>query len=606
MESRQRTARLGVALLALGIPATATATSAQGPIHNWVDGPIENEFEWPASLGGGIDFRATTAGTFTGDSVVSVAVLSGNQIVILWAPHVAKGFIEVSGPATPVTALATLPGGVGPGHDSLLAVGPAGLVEFAFDPLNQQFAEVGPIGDATWVGARAVFVEDVDEDGHADVLGISGDGLQVLVMMGGPAGFLPTIEIAVPTTARRVCVLDYDGDVADAVPGEICVLCQGGLHLFTDQGAGWVLQQDFPTAISGGDVAVVRNTDGLDRLAWITRLASGAWRLAHFRDDDVAALVQLSIPPDTGQPGADFDLVGLVAGDRDGDGDDDLVIATTSLQRLFSLQNLDGAFDVSEEGEDYEYVDLSDTPLAAGPTNECRPTLADHGSGFASIVMPVESSGHIVSVTGLSPEQEDLKEFAGVNDLHVVTAKSSDGVTTTIWIALEGLPPAWLAMDGIEYVLWHQSGPGADLDATAVAHEFHARPDPLPGNCDRLYLTLTFSEAEVDWPQHYWLQLRFVDVEQGHVVASRGDSILGLAAEDPTSGDFAYLTGRPGAGEPSWMPFCPYPPGMECVGGGEVGAVVPQNDLPPFPPTLQPEPLPLDTQPSVDAEWCYE
>ncbi len=598
MSSSSMPSRSTLSLLASVLLAAVASGQAQPP-GGWspTNPPFHhNDIDWPSTIGTGQSFREVAPGEFTGLTFVSDFVRKGGEVGFVFLPHLTASVSAlttlVGTSLPPISAIGTFPGGHTDGHASLLAADSTGLWEYEM----QMPDPPGPAPSATrtlvhagdWISARHVAAVDLDGDLDQDLIGITDDGLGIIVQKNVSGVFAAPSTYAVPDAAVQVVAFDY-------VPGgelELVVLTVEELRILT-AGGGYVT--DIRLAYSGGAIAVVESATG-PFLAWVVREANDGFFWLHriYEQSVWGSPVALLVPFSESGPAVDLDVAGLSSGDFDADGRGDLAFSIRNHhQALVLLQREDKTFSVDPDDDAYVLFDLSEQPAQAAPNNEATYGFANHANnGGDTIIAPVQSRSALVVLSWQSPAQ-----LVYYGEDPVISPRScySDGETRdTLTLEFAHLPNEILEYDRLQVILWEQPDPDANdeqqyVQPDALVNETFQIEEPTPQNPEPYACSgLNIAEFELAHPiatgaplPHYYLQMRGIDLNaQDRIIAASWDMIVGYTRASPT-----YLEGLAYPQEPLEIDtICD----VQHAGGAEIGAIVVLDIIPEFVPDTTP------------------
>ncbi len=585
-------------VLVLLLVLVAREVNARQAAHGEFVSP-SNQIEWTVAASGA--FGRTTVGRVGVGPGSTAVVMRGSTAVCLIAPATHATLWPLAGA---VNDADFVPGGAGSGVDVLAVVDAFGLHLRSYDAtaMPDRFTIVD-VPFAAFAGASRVRSGDLDGDARFDLLVVGADRVTVTpVMQSAPGAWVVAPSFAA-AAGHEILDLEDVGWTGSA-NRQVAVCSTYGLEIFDLAGERlWhrrcVHADNFMAVVAqpGGP------TPSIERVALVYRTLSGTkQRLgvhsAYEEDEDLA----LQLPAESS-----IDVVGLAAGDRDGDGDDDLLVAHQAAHDLRLLLNQRGA---QSGGSFTATPSFVYAPFTSGVTvavplgdpavsmdgNTAVPVLADlDDDGLADAFTPVFDAEFAV----LHPAVEiPLPEQVGAGSAHPVFK------ATTFWIELEGTPnvgaiqidvdvrDAWDAfappVDDLELMLWYQPEGATYVQSVAVGHVVFVDPSPIAVNGDTWRISFTlpmpaFPAAE-GFTDRYFLTIGFVEWDGTNVVQARRAYAGGLTAEfSPSTVSMTYLTSLPGAW-PVTIPFST--PGSD--GGVLLGGYVPQARIPPLDPLFAP------------------
>lgn len=192
------------------------APAAAQTMEHWQVGP------WSTAQFG----ARVVAGQFTPGSELDAVVLDDGTPCLLIAVESFLTRIEA-----PVVAndIATRPG-IG-GADTLLSVGPAGLVESTWNAGSGSWS-TSTLESSDWVDARRLLVGDLDGAGELDVVALGSASDAIEVLHGTTSGFGTPESFTSAYAAYDLELMDWDGDGVD----EIVVLTGWGVEVYDHEG----------------------------------------------------------------------------------------------------------------------------------------------------------------------------------------------------------------------------------------------------------------------------------------------------------------------------------------------------------------------------------
>lgn len=550
----------------------------------------DNTIEWPTGEGyGSSDFRRMVVAELNGDDSPDAVVNANGTAVVLWdiiAYDAPQPMLFEGDPApTAVTDLAVLPGAGPGGTDGVLISDWRGLYLVTYD--GTAFEASDPIATGDWVNAAAIHVDDVDHNGPMDIFGISADRKKILLLRFTTSGMVPT-TVQQTYVLRDVVAVDWNG----MAPRELVAVSDfRGLRVYTIAGTALT---GINNSYSAGCITRLES-GGVDYLAWTRKKSTGS-----------SELVVRGSSSSSGPWDLTFDLcewtvgitpTALAAGDYDGDGAQDLLLAHEDNQTAVMLIGQAAApfFDPSTSSR-HKVM-----PLSAGsaqlPGNIGIPVFAQlDGEGVNDLTNPLDlafpvsassrvevflSRGEIqdplVTTTGPPPTAADVFHFQ--TEFHPGDEEASNGELALAFVRL----PRYDDYTHIYVAVWKQEAPGEDLlpvgsytkhlllSSTLATHQYIEIPyGVLGGSC---------------WESNgpcYYVELRFMKQNGSLTQLSRqftGGFRLDRCGSQPED-NYSYLLtmGIPDKDFLLWIEH-----GLDGGMGTEtVGIFVPMSSQPPF------------------------
>ena len=563
--------------------------------------PAESRIDWTTPKTGVIG--RTTVGDIGSGSGLSAVVIRGGRASCVLSPASHGAMWLIDGVATDAAFVA----GIGPaGTDVLAVVSPTGLVLKTYDPDAPDRFSVESVAAAGWVDAQLVRAGDLDGDGDADLIGVGVDRRTVLTLYNdGANGWLSgaSFQVQSDRVVRDLAVIGWTG----ATPREIAVCSTWGTEIFDPSGVRLWWRRSYQT---DNLIAVVREVGGpspsLERIAMVYRTLNGAKQTVAIADaagdeDDVTLHVAGA---------AQLDVVGVAAGDVDGDGDDDLLLAHRSDHDLRLLYNLRGAQSGGSFATEPSFayapgtIGVTDAvtigvPGVAMIENQAVPVLDDlDGDGMADLFCPVYDADYLVYFAGSEGAPPQSPAPGGSHPVWIVatlwtSTSTGPGVQIDIEVA-DDWGVVGTALDDLEVVLWYEPV-GGPISSVAEGHFVFVDPAPLAGTSTRV-LSIVLPRHPVPAPDgfddRYYVEVRPVDWSGTAVLASKENYPAGFTGEPQEAANvigpsLQYLLDLPGAWPSSILVVT-----EDNSGGPILGGFVPQIRIPPLnpgqPPVIRP------------------
>lgn len=495
-------------LLTLALPAPQAARRVNQLFPEWNARAIA----WPDSVPSLAKGRMVV-GDVTGDQLPDAVLMNGGQPVVVYGPAIYEAVFEIE---LPTNDIALLPAGAERAADTLVLVGPEGLLLLS-DYDEGDFIQ-RPIGSSVWDGATGVRAADMNNDGLADLVGLSSTN-ELL--------FLENLEDPVPLET----VLPIGESVYDFVPidwegdgtSERSVAWIGPSGLFVHEKDGDQVY-GIPGTLAGGLLATFRQANkSHERLA----LVYGAPAQFLLVTDKEPALEgnEVELLP-LGAPG----VFGLAVADADLDRNQDLyVLHQFSHDSVLFLNQSGRPSAQSTFGFGLKKGELVDVaPDLAPPLAwSAWPGMADFSlDGDADALVFVEATGEFLLFENarrtLAREQVEVEGGFYIFDEALELGE--------LRLNMQVTNPFSFLPTHVEIVGWKQTdaaGGNIECDPVAVTHTF-ADIDVLHTAQSQVFLT----ELDLSTPNIYHFDIRAVRLEGASVVEAGPSAVHAFTTPD--------------------------------------------------------------------------
>jgi hypothetical protein len=574
-------------LALLLFPTVASAQTQWGPPQSVPCLPFEpeNSIRWPASGHGDPDDfgRAVVLDLDRNDDPDAV-VVAGGVAVALFDPV----YYEIMAPITALGAvedIAVLAGAGEEGSDLLLATNADGLVGIGWD--EGQFTSPLILARGPWIGARTLHVDDLDDDGADDVIGVTADGQTVVTRVGTGSGLVAGYAYT------------PGGEVFDAITVEwdangraLAIVTASGLKVYRE-GA---LIDTRVRASSFGCIARVRSPESTtgELLAWARSAFGGGAELVLLDSGTIETCALDFSYCDVGSvvPRA------IVAGLYDTDDYDDLLVVHDGNANAVVLRNRGS----SNHFNPTDSQDFDVFPLAANPslyTGVGIPAFAQLDlDGPDDLLLPVEGTGEVVTLrslpyhrTAASAQQPPLSRivFARTVEFSPDTDgdENDEGQLRVGFKILEQYETYNRAL----LKLWKQDEPGDLLLHQSFYARTHGLLSPVANPYQWIAVEESMPSGETWDPQtHFYVELRFQRLNASGGVELQSPKFFGVfTLPDVTTANsfehecFDYARSQaPGEGYPVYEHDGLTPESPNPLTRDLVGAYVPIDSLPVF------------------------
>jgi hypothetical protein len=249
------------------------------------------------------DARKVVVGQLTDDATRDVAILQESEIVLLFAPDRQEWFKRSTGAyAGTFTDLAVLPGAAPGIRDTLLALCPEGLVRLEWDAAERVLVgHPDPVAADAWKSARLLQVVPGSAGRH-HVAAVTASG-DVVYAHVDAAGFVDGATVPASVDAVAFAALDFDGG------GDVEYALDDGAGLRIHSATGALLHARPGASPAPRLLRLPEPSQAKDALVWATSLPSIAQVLTVVRSDGTSVHyesgVQLGLPAELAL--ADYD-----------------------------------------------------------------------------------------------------------------------------------------------------------------------------------------------------------------------------------------------------------------------------------------------------------
>ena len=527
-------------------------------------------------------FERMVVGDLDGDVLPDAVIVENGTPYFAWGAQVVSALSVIdAGLAGTTLDVAMRPDGLPDRQTLLVLQGGVGLMEYSFDengPLTPVLRQAG-----LWTTHKRILVCDLDGQNGLDVLGLAADRKNLYALIAQPDGsFAPGLRLTYPSDVHSFTVGDWD--TTDGVTN-VAAVCGADLWVRKYGAAGITT---FSGSLPGGFVTTLDESTPANRFAWVTRAAADDQYLLRVVEPPMtmSAPLGLLLSPGIGQPAVDVDVSEIVAGDIDGDGLDELLVAQRTFQRAFALVNLGGANPFSTADDDILVVESDNPSAAAGEVG--LPSLGDlSNDGRADLVYGLGALNQVMVAYEFEPASQPSHDTTGYDncdavdpivrpetDYELQTSQVDANFRVHLQIPFEHRT----GFTHVQAALWKQPGPYANLNS-AAEEQFLYEIDSTPTCRHMIEIDIDNGTPYDHWPnaEHYYVQYRFVNLNAAErVVEASRSYIVGMTLRpntnpDPNFSYAAYLLSL--SDESAVSPLV-----TEEVGGGQtavVGAFVP-------------------------------
>lgn len=505
LAGRRRSMAL-VATLAAAL-AGGLATSGDARAQGSYIGPRE-EVVYSGSLAALDGFTRCEPCSIDGDRAVDQAFLRGGALWVTLSPEYLRGEALAVHPAA--RDFAVLPARSCGALDALLVATDAGVLIATLPATGERFdLEALDARD----DARCLRVADFDLDGAPELFVLRDDAtLDVL----DPGSGAWRASFAVPLGSDDFTVLRFDPLAATA---QVAVRTPEGVVVLAAETHEPLLE--IGDAPDFSLLARARTAGGREALARIVQHSIAGeplphqWLTIHWFEGSEAAI-------DLGFA----ECSSLVAGDLEGDGDDDLLVGLHGSYDTVLLLN-----GTSIDGPD---LDASSFPAflvlplgIPGPAydNDATPTLSDlDGDGDVDLFMNVEAIDGCVTIKSpIGGNEAELALLPAPSRF-----KSLGDGTWRLELTLEAPQRFHPGCDSLEIAWWQQPSLSATVEPGAIGRLVVPMPT-FDGN-GRATISIPFAEGGWMESIHHFM-VRAVQVEQGEVIHAVSAATFGFATD---------------------------------------------------------------------------
>lgn len=408
-----------------------------------------------AALGTGAEFRDADLVDLDDDGGLDAVLLDGQRIVTLhWVEACTTSAVLRDAAGADVLANGMDLGTDVQGTPRLAIVGPGGLGIFAWSANQATFVATG---DLTPQLADAVSVEWVDWnlDGVDELFVLQASRQAAVVLEDdGQGTWVQLASFAFPVPVDQALPIDY----LPSSECELAVVHGGGLELYA-AGAPTPFYTRGSTT-GAGLLARARGLAATDRLLWLTGPFGSDHVVVAF-EHSVGVFDVLTISE--GQPTT------IATGDRDLDGDDDLVLTLASTPDVLLVEleeSTEGVF--VSAAQRYALIEPVPTPRGDGPGNVAGARFADLDADGAVDLFVASSDAYECYVAHLPDMQEaphTTGGFEGFVPGSLTGTLDGNGALLHGW--LEATYPSEITQ--LEITTWHRPESDAFTEGSALS-----------------------------------------------------------------------------------------------------------------------------------------
>lgn len=549
-------------------------------------------------------------GDLNGDELQDVAVIRNAQAVYICGPGNYEAMHESTLPGAVADLAIVRWAGM---RDVLFTVGPLGLREHPIDTQTNTFSAPNVVS-AAWSSVTKLRVRG-GSNGVVTLCGVDAGGYTVRTM-----GLIPGLGVVTQTSfSSPQPVLDVALVRAPGAPYPRVSLLRGDGVTFHD--AFSPLPELSPIIRSAqpyGAICTFTNTgsDDADLTAWVTLNPAGTKYLLLLVDEGgvVYGTVPMEFPPHFGHPSAPVDVLGLRAGDVDGDGFSDLLVSGVGAGCDYIVWNQASVSDpspvfLSTPGK-YHLIDLAPGSLQTTSADASVALLGDFDvDGRMDYLRPLAMTDGIY-VRPLQPMPDGMSWVAG-NHLDITMGDSAplyefggDGPNGVLHLQVEMPDAPPFDPTHVEVILWSHpdaAALGSAVTGDAIANDVYrlvfdgSTPAPVQ------QIAIPIPETGEFHGTYYYVELRLIrivdELTQPIAYTARGgpESCALYVSSEFDMWDDYLVNHLPRSGPTIPLEFS-QGPGAPLPGTALVGAVGPLVRLPYFTEADQPKPGPINPQ----------
>ncbi len=457
------------------------------------------------SIGGfGSPLFRSEAGDLTGDLNPDILFQSGFQAVLVYGP---ENHSSLTAHPDTIYSFAIHPEGSPTGSDSLFFTSNGGLYHSYLSYPSGTFTSKLVTADSNWQQARPILVAE-QNGAETDLVAIDSSRLQVLRMSDALGTAVQPLPVIFWSPVLDVEVLNWD----EVAPIDFAVLNAIGVWVFDFDGN---LLSFIPESISSARITRVEEPGSTDRLAAVAKPTSQPtqWLFVYDKTGTGGATTREALALQSSS------IVGIDAGDANGDGYDDLVlqwqdsfVAPLSLNERGSGGTPPLTFPVIAEVD----LDTSGAPLNS---QSGKPVFFDSDlDGDQDLLIPSPASGELVLAKNNTVTVDG-------NAVGVAEAKYEifDCLLGTGQLDLTLVPPSnpHPGLDHLEVVVWRDPSYPSAIEQLAVSRTM------IPFST--FPTTVTFPVLELwdsDAVYSYELRIVAVDTISQNLTKSGGTTIF--------------------------------------------------------------------------------